>query len=110
MAGSISKVTARKKAKPEGKSGEMKHKHPVRHAKIMPADNGGFNTEIEMHPEEKAGENAMYQPGAVMTGAHPNLAQALKHVKGALDLKTDAQEQGEGEQPGGDPGTSPDAE
>ena len=111
MPSSIAKVTARKKGKPEGKSGEMKHKHPVRHAKISPADNGGFNTEIEMHPKETAeGQAGMYSPGEVMTGAHPNLAQALKHVKGALDLKTDAQEQGEGEQPGGDPGTSEDAE
>lgn len=109
MARHIAIVTARKK-KPAEKKAEA-HKHPVRHAKIMPADNGGFNTEIENHPVATAGGDASpYSPGEVMTGAHPTLAAALKHVKGALALKTDAQEQGEGELSGGDPGTSNDAE
>lgn len=97
-------------ARPKKKSGEKpKHAHPVQHAKIMPADNGGFTSEIQMHPKD-TGPSQGYDPGEVMTGAHPSLAAALKHVKNALALKTDAQEQGEGEEPGGDPGTSTDAE
>jgi hypothetical protein len=97
-------------ARPKKKSGEKpKHAHPVREARIKPMDNGGMSTEIEMHPKE-TGPSMGYEPGQVMTGAHPTLAAALKHVKGALQLKTDAQEQGEGEEPGGDPGTSTDAE
>lgn len=91
MARSIAIVTARKK-KPAEKKAET-HKHPVRHAKIMPADNGGFNTEIENHPVATAGGDANpYSPGEVSTGAHKSLAEAMKHVKSALQLKTDAEE------------------
>ncbi len=106
MAKHIAVVHARPK-----KHTAKKHAHPVRHAKIMPADNGGFNTEIENHPVATAGNDVgPYSPGEVMTGAHPNLNAALKHVKAALTLKNDQQEQGEGELPGGNPGDNEDAE
>ncbi len=108
MPRNVAVVTARKK-KPAEHGKEVKHKHPVREARIKPADNGGFNSEIEMHPEE-TGPSSGYQPGAVMSGAHPNLNAALKHVKASLTLKNDQQEQGSGELPGGNPGDNDDAE
>lgn len=108
MARHIAVVSAKSK---HGKMGKkMKHAHPVRRLTIEPTDNGGFSTSTEMHPVGGENENDMYSPGQTMTGAHPNFAALQKHVKGALNLKTDAEEQGPGEEPGGDPGSSMDAE
>ncbi|MFP5227569.1 MAG: hypothetical protein ACLGXA_08045 [Acidobacteriota bacterium] len=101
-------VTAKMKKKGHGKAG--KHAHPVRRMTITPTDNGGFSTETEMHPPMQKGENSMYQPGETVTGAHASFPALQKHVKDMLKLKTDAEEQGPGEEPGGDPGDDEDAE
>lgn len=106
MAGSLSVVSAKRTKKHGAK---MTHAHPVKRMTIEPTDNGGFNTSTEMHaPPQNA--NDPYSPGEVMTGAHGNFAALQKHIKGALKLKTDAEEQGEGEGPGGDPGSNNAAE
>lgn len=98
MAGSLSVVKATRK-----KSHGMKreHSHPVRSHTIEPTDNGGFTSTTQYHPEPQ-GENDPYSPGKAITGAHANLAQAMKHAKGVLDLKDDKAE-GNGMS---DPGTN----
>lgn len=108
MAGHLAVVTAKTHMKGHGKG--QKHKHPVRRMTITPTDNGGFMSEAEMHPTDPKGSKDMYMPGETKTAAHQNFAQMHKHVKDMLKLKTDAEEQGEGEMPGGNPGDNEDAE
>jgi len=102
MAGNLSVVSAKMK-----KGGKLKkHPHPVKRMVIQPTDNGGFSTETEMHPPESKGSQDMYQPGAVMTGAHKDFSALKKHVNDTLNLKTDEQE-GNGM---ADPGSAEDVE
>ena len=84
---------------------KFKHAHPVRSHTIEPTDNGGFTSTTQYHPPQQ-NENDPYMPGQTATGAHANLAQAMKHAKGVLALKTDAAE-GNGMT---DPGSAEDAE
>ena len=88
MAGSLSVVKA-SRVKRHGK--KMEHAHPVRSHTISPADNGGFTSETQYHPEPQ-GENDPYSPGKSVTGAHASLAAAMKHAKGVLGLKSDEAE------------------
>lgn len=97
-------VVSASRVKKHGKRRE--HAHPVREMRIKPADNGGFTSETEMHPPPQDGENSMYQPGQILTGAHKSAADLMKHVKSTMVLKDDQQE-GNGMT---DPGSAEDVE